>query len=66
MLEEAQIASQLEGITSHETQLKGLSVVDNVNDELDTIEEEGKAPEKTIIDKMMFGNATQQEGVISE
>lgn len=66
LLEEAQIASQMEGITSHETQLKVLSIVDNVNDELDTIEEEGKAPEQTIVDKMMFGNATQQEGVSVE
>ena len=57
MLEEAQIAAQMEGITSHETQLKVLSVVDNVQDELDKIEEENKAAEETIVDKMMFGAA---------
>lgn len=56
LLEEAEIAGKLEGIVSHETQLKVLSVVDNVEDELDKIEEENKADE-TIIDKMMFPNA---------
>lgn len=56
LLEEAEIAGKLEGITSHETQLKVLSVVDNVEDELDKIEEENKADE-TIVDKMMFPNA---------
>lgn len=56
LLEEAEIASKLEGIVSHETQLKVLSIVDNVEDELDKIEEENKADE-TIIDKMMFPNA---------
>ena len=38
--EEAQIASQLEGIVSHETQLKVISAVENVKGELDKIEEE--------------------------
>jgi len=57
MLEEAQIAAQMEGITSHATQLKVLSVVDNVQDELDAIEEENKAPEETVVDRAMFGNA---------
>ena len=55
LLEEAQIAAQMEGITSHETQLKALSIVENVKDELDKIAEEAKAPEKTIVDRMMFG-----------
>lgn len=64
LLEEAQVAAQMEGITSHETQLKVLSIVDNVQDELNKIEEENKAPEETIVDKVMFGNAEQQEEVI--
>ncbi len=64
LLEEAQIAAQMEGITSHETQLKVLSIVDNVQDELNKIEEENKAPEQTIVDKVMFGNTEQQEEVI--
>lgn len=59
LLEEAQIAAQMEGITSHETQLKVLSIVDNVQDELDLIEEENKAPEETIVDRMMFGKNEQ-------
>lgn len=40
LLEEAQIAAQLSGITSRETQLKALSVVDNVSEELHRIHEE--------------------------
>lgn len=38
ILEEAQIASQLSGITSRETQLKVLSIVDNVQEEIQRIE----------------------------
>lgn len=55
LLEEAQIAAQMEGITSHETQLKVLSVVDNVAAELDKIEEEN-APEPDTTEPVMFGN----------
>lgn len=55
LLEEAQIAAQMEGITSHETQLKVLSIVDDVQSELDKIEEENKAAEETVVDQMMFG-----------
>ncbi|WP_405320518.1 phage portal protein [Frisingicoccus sp.] len=66
LLEEAQIAAQMEGITSHKKQLEVLSIVDDVQGELDQIEEENKAPEQTIVDKMMFGkindsNETQTE-----
>lgn len=60
LLEEAQIAAQMEGITSHETQLKVLSVVDDVQGELDKIEEENEAPEKTIVDQLMFGKTDKQ------
>lgn len=64
LLEEAQIAAQMEGITSHETQLKVLSIVDNVQDELDKIDEENKAAEESVVDRMMFGvganNATTE------
>lgn len=59
LLEEAQIAAQMEGITSHATQLKTLSIVDNVQEELDKIEEENAPPEQTVVDKAMFGNAVQ-------
>ena len=65
LLEEAQIAAQMEGITSQQTQLKVLSIVDDVQGELDKIEEENKPDESTIVDKMMFGavanNATTTE-----
>ncbi len=54
MLEEAQIAAQMEGITSHETQLKVLSVVDNVKAELDRIEEENEPAAQTPVDRAMF------------
>ena len=60
LLEEAQIAAQMEGITSHETQLKVLSIVDDVQGELDKIEEENEAPEKTIVDDLMFGKTDSQ------
>lgn len=55
LLEEAQIAAQMEGITSHETQLRVLSCVDNVQAELDKIEEENEAPAQTAVDRAMFG-----------
>ena len=61
LLEEAQIAAQMEGIVSHETQLKALSIVDNVQEELGRIEEESKIPEETIVDRMMFGKTEQAE-----
>lgn len=64
LLEEAEIAAQLEGIVSHETQLKALSIVDNVQGELDKIEEENKPDEETIVDRMMF--ATQMSGTSNE
>lgn len=40
LLEEAQIAAQMDGIVSHETQLKVISAVDNVQSELDKMEQE--------------------------
>lgn len=56
LLEEVQIAAQMEGITSHETQLKVISAVDDVQAELDKIEEENAPVESTIVDQTMFGN----------
>ena len=71
LLEEAQIAQAMEGITSSETQLKVLSIVDNVQGELEKIEEENKPPESTPIDDAMFGAVPNAatipiEGVINE
>lgn len=59
LLEEAQIAAQMEGITSHETQLKVLSIVDNVQAELDRIEEENEAPKETVVDRLMFADTEE-------
>lgn len=70
LLEEAEIAAKMEGITSHHTQLKTLSIVDDVQSELDKIEEENKPPEMTPVEKVMFGavvnNATTEEGLTDE
>lgn len=63
LLEEAQIAAQLDGITSHETQLKVISAVDDVQGELEKIEEENAAPAETIVDRLMF---PQQQAPASE
>lgn len=60
LLEEAQIAAQMEGITSQETQLKVLSIVDDVQGELDRIEEENTAPAETAVDRAMFGAVAAQ------
>ena len=57
LLEESQIAQNIESIVSRKTQLKTLSIVEDVQEELDAIEEENAAPEETIIDKMMFANS---------
>lgn len=61
LLEEAQIAAQMEGITSHETQLTVISAVDNVKAEMDRIEAENEAPANNIVDRMMFPQAQEQE-----
>lgn len=61
MLEETQIAAQMEGVTSHETQLSVLSIVDNVQEELKRIEEENKPAETSPIERMMFGNTVTEE-----
>ena len=60
LLEEAQIAAQMEGITSHKTQLCVLSIVDNVEDELAKIEEENKPDENNPVEEMMFGQGAEE------
>ena len=40
LLEEAQIAAQLTGIVSQPTQLKVLSIVDDINQEIEQIKQE--------------------------
>ena len=59
LLEEVQTAAQMEGITSHHTQLSVISAVDNVDAELERIEEENAPAEETIVDRMMFANVEQ-------
>ncbi len=49
-LEEAQTAAQLSGIVSRRTQLETLSIVDNVQAELERIEEEEKAQPEPLDD----------------
>lgn len=70
MLEESQIAAQLEGIVSHETQLKALSIVDNVKDELEKIEKETEAGKESAIDNKLLGFTAavdqQAEGAVNE
>ena len=68
LMEEAQIAAQVEGITSKQTQLKILSIVDNVQEELAKIEEENKPDENAMIEQMMFGQAiaAQQQDLTEE
>ena len=61
ILEETQIAQNVEGIVSKQTQLSALSIVDDVKSELDRIEEEEKAQEETAVDRQMFGNIAQAE-----
>lgn len=53
LAEETDIASKLEGIVSKETQLSVLSVVENVQDELDRIEEEENAQKDDARDRVM-------------
>lgn len=52
-LEESQTAKNLEGIVSKETQLKVLSIVDNVQDEIDRLEKEKKKQGDPVM-KLMF------------
>lgn len=46
ILEESQTAKNLEGVVSKETQLKTLSIVDNVKDEIERMEKEQEEQEK--------------------
>lgn len=66
LLEEAQIAAQMEGIVSHETQLKVLSIVDNVESELEKIEEENKPSEDDPVMNTMFGTVAENAAVDTE
>lgn len=54
VLEETQIAANLEGIVSKETQLSVLSVVDNVQGELEKIRKEEEEAQESIVERRMF------------
>lgn len=59
VLEESEIAGNLEGIVSKETQLSVLSIVDNVQDEIEKMEsEETKVSHDPVMDSM-FGDRAQ-------
>lgn len=59
-LEESEIAGNLAGIVSKETQLKVLSIVDDVQKELEKIEEEDKDTDGYETDRDPFSLAQQQ------
>lgn len=61
LAEEAQIAAQLEGIVSKETQLKILSAVDNVEEEIEKLEEESETAAQKAVESFMFGNVPAAE-----
>ena len=61
LAEEADTAAKLEGLVSQHTQLKTLSIVDNVESEIEQIEEENAPKEETVIEKLMFGKSEEPE-----
>ena len=59
ILEESEIARNLEGIVPKETQLKVLSVVDNVQDAMDRLAEEGV--QTPMIDPAVFARSVSTD-----
>ena len=66
LLEESQIAGNLAGITSQETQLKVLSVVDNVQQEIERMETEDMNRQDAVIQQMFGGESSDESGVLEE
>lgn len=56
VLEETQIAQNLEGVVSKDTQLSVLSIVEDVQEEKDKIEDEDELGQESIVDSRMFGS----------
>lgn len=54
VLEETQIAQNLEGIVSKDTQLSSLSIVEDVQEEKEKIKLEDEVSKESIVDKRMF------------
>ena len=59
LLEESQIAQNLSGVVSQETQLGVLSVVDNPKAEVERIDKEEEKP-KDVVMQQMFGDKTNE------
>lgn len=66
LLEESQIAGNLAGITSQETQLKVLSVVDNVQQEIERMETEDMNRQDAVMQQMFGGESSDESGVLEE
>lgn len=67
ILEETQIAVNLDGITSKQTQLGTLSIIDNVGKEIERIEKEEAESQNDAVMRQMFGGvADGQPGVLEE
>ena len=60
LLEESQIAQNLSGVVSQETQLGGLSVVDNPKTEIERIDKEEEKP-RDVVMQQMFGDKTDEQ-----
>ena len=60
--DEAQTAASLEGIVSKETQLSVLSIVDNVQDEIDRMKQEEEEAQESIVERRMFGSHGEESG----
>lgn len=64
ILEESQIAGNLSGITSQKTQLKVLSIVDSVDEEIQQIEKEEESTRDPVMQQMFGGVVDEQPGVL--
>lgn len=60
LLEESQIAQNLSGVVSQETQLGVLSVVDNPKTEIERIDKEEEKP-RDVVMQQMFGDKTDEQ-----
>ena len=60
--EEAEIAGQLDGMVSTETQLSVLSIVPDPNEEIEKMKAEDEELQKSFIDKQMFTPSGDDEG----
>ena len=66
VLEESQIAGNLSGIVSQETQLKVLSVVDNVQQEIERMETEDMNRQDAVMQQMFGGESGDESRVLEE